>query len=399
MWSAENRDGGLAMNIAIDMRGSQNGFKEHLGRGIGRYVTELAPRISALMPKNNFSYLYDGRYEIGNLSGSRFSPRLVATSPVPLFGKQEILRGHLGLPSVLRKARIGAILHFCHEDAIYFGPRSTAFVYDLIPNRFPELYRLDANLKNRLRARIFRAIARRLDMIFTISENSRKDIAEFWGVPPGKIVNVSAAIDPDIFFKRGNEECDKVKAKYSLPQRYLLYVGGIDPRKNIPTLLRAFQSALGQNPEMRLVMVGKTEGQEGYPELRPLADQLKIAKNICLTGYVADSNLPAIYSAAEALVFPSLYEGFGLPILEALACGIPVIAGRINAIPEAAGSAAVYCDVKDPQALAEAMVGSWANGPLHERFAIEGPQRAGKFGWDKVAAKVADGLAKLAGIK
>ncbi len=383
------------MRIAIDVRGGQEGFKEHFGRGIGRYVTEVAPRLLALLPGNEISFIFDARYPAGSLGGIESVTRHFTKSPVPLPGRQEILRGHLGLRPLLRKSGADVVLHFCHEDALWGGPRSAAFVYDLIPLRFPMQYRVDANAKNRLRARLFRAIARGLDLIFTISENSARDIEELWGIPSERIINVSAAIDATIFHRKGHEECGRIRARYLLPEKYLLYVGGIDPRKNVPVMIRALRAALTRVPELRLVMVGKLEGQEGYQELESSIAEFCIAERFSMIGPAPDSDLPAIYSGAEALVFPSLYEGFGLPILEALACGIPVIAGRLSAIPEAAGELAVYCDMRDAQALAEAMAAVWGDRPLRDKFACEGPLWAARFTWDAVASRVAEGLTSL----
>lgn len=382
--------------IALDVRGSQPGFKEHLGRGIGRYILEVTPRLPALMPEADLTLIYDARYEMGRLATIENVTGLSARVSIPLPGKQELLRGHLGLLPLLRRAETDIVLHFCHEDAVIGGPRSAAFVYDLIPDRFPELYRISGNLKNRTRAKIFRFMARRLDTIFTISENSSRDLVELWRVPPDKIINVSAAIDSGLFYKRDPVECRMAVEKYSLPQNYFLYVGGIDPRKNVSAMLKAFKSALAGFPEMKLAMVGKMDIRRELAPLRAEIDALGISENIKLIGYVPDEDLPFLYGGSEALVFPSLYEGFGLPVLEALACGIPVIAGRINAIREAAGTTAIYCDVEEPSAIAGAMIDVWRNEVLRKKFAFDGPRQAAQFNWDSVASKVAAGLKGMA---
>lgn len=247
--------------IVLDARGSQEGFKEHLGRGIGRFVTELAPRLPALMPEADFTLLFDSRYKRGHIPILPNVAEVFAGTGAPLRGKQEIVRGYLGVGPLLRKIKPDITLFFCHEDAVLFYPRSAVIVYDLIPYRFPGLYGIDKGIKNKLRTRLLASLGKRAKLIFTISECSKRDIVEFWGVPPEKIEVIQAAIDITHFYRRGASEIREVARKCAMPENYLLYVGGIDPRKNATTLLRALSHAITRVPEMRLVMAGKLVGR------------------------------------------------------------------------------------------------------------------------------------------
>jgi glycosyltransferase involved in cell wall biosynthesis len=383
------------MKVVIDARGSQPGFHDYLQRGIGRYVTELAPRLPALMPEMEFVYLFDEKYPRGTLKLADGSIEVYSKFPIPIKGNQKILRGQFGTKPFLKKIKPDITLFFYYEDAIAGLPRSAVFVYDLIPFLFPDRYNLNSGLKNKIRTGIFTRTAKAADRIFTISECSKNDIIKLWNIPAGKIEIVGAAVDTISFYRRDDNEIKKIRERYKLPEKFLLYVGGIDVRKNVPMMFRALRIAVDKHPDIGLVMAGKYEKMSEYDELVSLMGNLGLNINIKFIGYVPDSDLPAIYSASHGLVFPSLYEGFGLPIIESLASGSPVIASRNSAMAEAAGELALYCDVENMESLSAAMSNFWENGQYQEMAKMNGPVWAGKFTWDKVALKVADGLRRF----
>jgi glycosyltransferase involved in cell wall biosynthesis len=380
------------MKIIIDARGSQPGFHDYLQRGIGRYVIELAPRLPALMPEMEFVYLFDEKYPRGTLKLADGSIEIYSKFHVPFRGNQKILRGQFGTKPLLKKIKPDITLFFYYEDAIAGLSRSAVFVYDLIPFLFPVRYKLKSGLKNKLRTGIFARNAKSADRIFTISECSKNDIIKVWNIPSEKIEVVGAAVDTVCFYRRDNNEIIKVRKRYKLPEKFLLYVGGIDIRKNVPMMFRALRIAVDKHPNIELVMAGKYEKMSEYDELVSLMENLHLNKNIKFIGYVPDIDLPAIYSGSQGLVFPSLYEGFGLPILESLGCGRPVIASRKSAIPEAAGDLALYCDVENVESLSDAISSFWENGRYQEMAKKDGPVWTGKFTWNKVALRVANGL-------
>ncbi len=381
--------------IAIDVRGIQDGFKDHSHRGIGRFISALTPRLPSLIPDAEFFLLFHDGLPRGNFDAQPGVKEITARPGVPFLGSQKTISLQFALRPELKKINPDLTIFFSHEDALLFWPGSVVFVYDLIPYRFPELYNLRQGIKRKLRCKIMEKMARDADLIFTISETSRKDIEEFWRIPANKISVVHAAVDNDIYFRRDLEEIAAAKKKYSLPDRYLLYVGGIDPRKNIQTMIKSYKILLGRINDIGLVMAGRLEGQKDLPTLKKSINDLGIHDKITLPGYIRDDDLPAVYSGAEALIFPSLYEGFGLPILESLSCGTPVVASRSSAIPEVAGELVIYCNVENPAELAEAMEKALSDSNERERFRTDGPRRARMFNWDKVASRAASDLRRL----
>ena len=378
------------MKIALDMRGSQVGYKKHAFRGIGRIIREIAPRLSPLMPETEFILLFDGRYDRGNVEFGGRTSEIIVDQKSP-FKRLEIIKNHISLWPLLRKIKPDVTLFFCHEDALLFMPRSVLFVLDLIPERLPDLYNTYKGMKNKIRHVILKRMARQASLLFTISENSRKDIIGLWGVPAEKIKVVYAGIDTRTFFRVSAEESSTIKARYSLPEDYILYVGGIDPRKNAVTLLEAFY-LMSRSGGRKLVMAGNIAEQDEYPVIDATIRSRGLENRVKFTGHVSDCDLPALYSGASLTVFPSLYEGFGLPVLESLACGTPVVTSNSSSIPEVAGDLAVFTDVKDAKSLASAMENALNDKALSERVRRVGPERAGIFTWERVAERTVDGL-------
>ncbi len=382
------------MKIAVDIRGSQPGFKDHLHRGIGRFVLGLAPHLPGLMNNVDFYYLIDAGLPMPKMEIPENVKIVPCGKNLPSIGKFEIIRTQFSVRSKLLGIKPDITLFFCHEDGLLFWPRSAVFVHDLIPYNFPELYGIN-QFKRKIKMRLVRKIALSSELIFTVSESSRKDIERFWEVPQNKISVVYEAIDTDKFVCQNIDRIEKIKSKYDLPRKYFLYVGGIDARKNVPILLDAYARIVENLDDVELVIAGKIDKQREYPALLKRIAALGLSNRIFLPGFIDDADLPAVYSGAEVTVFPSLYEGFGLPALESLACGTPLVTSRRSAIPEVAGDIAVYCDVESSGDLAAAVKCALTDESIKERFKIEGPMQAKKFGWDIVASNVAKGLNHL----
>jgi glycosyltransferase involved in cell wall biosynthesis len=177
-----------------------------------------------------------------------------------------------------------------------------------------------------------------------------------------------------------------VRARYSLPPRFLLYVGTIEPRKNLPVLFEAFRAATARGADVagvKLVIAGKKGWlyDETFARLRALG----LENDVLFPGFVPDDDLPALYSLAECFVFPSLYEGFGLPVAEALACGCPTISSNTSSLPEVAGDAALLAAPDDVQGWAEAIGRVCADAGLRTDLAARGPQQVRRFTWEGAA--------------
>jgi glycosyltransferase involved in cell wall biosynthesis len=238
-----------------------------------------------------------------------------------------------------------------------------------------------------LKTRRYRDIAARADRIIASSESTKSDLVRELAIAPGRIVVIHLGVS-DTFCPRGGEEIARVLARYGIRTPYALAVARFSKRKNMRRVLEAY-AALGRLGafESTLVLVGDPvywKGSEQTVEALGLADRL------LLTGYVPDDDLAAIYSAARMFIFPSLCEGFGLPLVEAMACGTPVITSNVSSMPEVVGDAALLVDPENEPSIRAQMAELDANAALRERLSAAGIQRAKLFSWDRAAAKLLD---------
>jgi glycosyltransferase involved in cell wall biosynthesis len=268
-------------------------------------------------------------------------------------------------------------LHLLHSMAFvtpWFAPCPTVVtVYDLsfihYPDRFPAWQRRYLTTQTRRSCHQARRIV-------TISESGRQDTHAAFGVPLDRIDVVRPGVDT-VFQRRSAEEVAAFRRRENLPNRYLLHVGTLQPRKNIPILLEAL--ARLEQPDLLLVLVGGKGWL--YDEIFARVSALKLAKQVRFTGYVSDGDLPLWYNAASLLLFPSVYEGFGLPVAQAMACGTPVIAAETSAIPEVAGSAALFFDPVNVGRLAEQITAVLDNPTLAAAMAQAGLEQSQHFSW------------------
>jgi alpha-1,3-rhamnosyl/mannosyltransferase len=216
--------------------------------------------------------------------------------------------------------------------------------------------------------------------ILTCSEFIRRELIELFGLPPGLVSVVPLASDP-VFGPRSDEQVARVRRFYRLPWKYLLFVGTLEPRKNIDRLLQALQIC---SVDIPLVLAG-WRGWQNRGRM-----QNKAVKNVYFTGHVPDADLVCLYNGATALVYPSIYEGFGLPILEAMACGCPVICSDTASMPEVAGDAALLVNPFDVEALAHALETIITDTELRQTKSAMGYQQAAQFSWRQSAQQVAE---------
>ena len=250
-------------------------------------------------------------------------------------------------------------------------------VHDLIPLKYPELspkwkyyyrYALPFLLKQSRK-------------IICVSEHTKQDLIQTYRLNSDSIEVVYNGYDRDLFYPQPNRE---ILQKYSL-DRYLLYVGDMRFYKNLSRCLKAFDRLA--HTDCKFVITGKKD-DFFYPEIERQVSQLNAKDRIVFLDYVPTVELPALYSMAQALVFVSLYEGFGLPVLEAMACGCPVITSEVTSIPEVGGDSVLYVDPYDIDSIAEEMNQVVGNEELKNCFSQQGLARAKLFSWDKTAQKI-----------
>jgi glycosyltransferase involved in cell wall biosynthesis len=225
--------------------------------------------------------------------------------------------------------------------------------------------------------------ARRARAIIADSESTRQDILRLLKLNPPRVVAVPLGVSPD--FRRIDDRAalEAIRRKYHLPDQIILYVGVLEPRKNLPTLVRAFKSLVDRGIPHALVLVGRKGWM--YTELFQVVERLGLRERVIFPGYVPDEELPLLYSAADLFVYPSLYEGFGLPVLEAMACGVPVVTSNVSSMPEIAGDAALLVDPRQVDELAGAMYRSVTDRALHDALGQKGQARAKLFSWERTA--------------
>ena len=259
-------------------------------------------------------------------------------------------------------------------------------IHDMSLTLFPQYHPLRRVVLNRPLVDI---AARRADAVITVSESAKSDIVRLYRLPSDRVHVVHEAAAPSFRRVRDREALDRVRGRYGLGDRIILYVGTIEPRKNLAKLVHAFASRrrIG-DLNHQLVCVGPYGWLSR--DIERGIEHLGLADAVRFTGYVPFDDLPALYSLAEMFVFPSVYEGFGLPVIEAMACGVPVITGRTSSLTEIAGGAIEHVDRLDSESLGDAMVALARNPDRRAHLAALGLDRAGMFSWDRAARATLD---------
>jgi alpha-1,3-rhamnosyl/mannosyltransferase len=268
----------------------------------------------------------------------------------------------------------------------YIGLPCPAVVtlHDLIPLRFPRETPWRARLLFDLLHRL--AIARATRMI-TVSTAAQADLVRTYRLKPDRMTVIPHA--PGAAFGRQPAEAiAAVRARYDLPERYILSVGTNKPHKNHARLVEAFALIAGQVPDLALVIAGQADPR--YRAVQAAVQQAGLAQRVRLLPNVAEADLPALYAGAFAFCLPSLYEGFGLPLVEAMASGAPVICGWQSSMPEVVGPAALLVDVRDPDAIGRAILRLDRDAALAAGLRAAGLQRAAQFSWERAARATLD---------
>lgn len=255
--------------------------------------------------------------------------------------------------------------------------RQIVTIHDLSPLEHPEWFSRGFALWYRL---LWPLLARRVRGILTDSDFSRARIIARLHVPPEKVIAIPTGVDAAMFHPVSSSEQDRIRAKYRLPENFLLFVGSLQPRKNLPRLLDAWERLHPEFPHVALVIAG-TSG----PQFQTSPLHASRFTHPHFLGYLPDADLPALYSTAFALVHPGLYEGSGLTLLEAMACGCPVLAANNTALPEVVGDAGLFFDPSSADDLAEKLRAFLQNEALRAKIRVQGDERARFFTWERAS--------------
>jgi glycosyltransferase involved in cell wall biosynthesis len=366
------------MRIGIDAHaiGAQQGGNE-------TYIRNLIKSLAEIDGENRYTiYLANARAAAQWREGftahhPNFDVRLLPPPTplvrVPVFLAYELFR------------RPVDVLHVQYTAPPFCPVPVVATIHDLAFERMPETFTRRGSFQLKLTVR---STAKKAARVATVSEYSRKDLLNIYKLPPEKVVVTYNGIEPHFTpHQTSPGEAEAVRSRYGISREYFLAVGSLQPRKNLVRLIKAYARLREENEDFRrqLVIVGRKLwlAHEIFDEVK----KQRWAEDVILTGYVSDEDLPALYRAARAFVYPSLFEGFGLPPLEAMACGTPVITSDTSSLPEVTEDAALLIDPNDESALARALIEIDRNESLRATLQEKGIAQAGKFTWRDAAEK------------
>jgi glycosyltransferase involved in cell wall biosynthesis len=342
--------------------------------GIGTIACNILERIQrADRASLYFAYFDDGapgalekRFQIAcRLGGSR----------------QKLVWANTWLPRQLQRDNVDVFVTFLDKELPLLPTRAriVSMVHDLIPLRFPDV--VFRNAAHELYYKILiRASVRRSDLILTNSEFSKQEIVRELGVDENKICKITLGVN----LQAPRDEARDVDMlhRYGLKRPYVMALGSTEPRKNNGRVIEAMRLLQQEHPDLRLAIAGNNWRGLGFK-----SDL--IGDRVRQLGHVADEDLPALMQSAEMLVFPSLHEGFGFPVIEAMALGVPVVTSSVTALPEVAANAALFADPNDVTSIAERMKQILDNPSLANELRVRGRARAGQFRWDTTCAELA----------
>jgi glycosyltransferase involved in cell wall biosynthesis len=361
------------MRIAIDVR-KINDF------GIGTYLRNLVRHLPRFDSRNDY-YLLCYRQDAELLSSLSGRHHLYFVS-APNYSLSE----HWGISLALR--RIDAdLFHAPHYVLPALVPcPSVVTVHDVIHLLFPQY--LPSRFAGRYARAMIGSAVSRARLVMTVSHASKKDLLGFFHVDESKILVIPNGIDPAMTRELTREEIERVRSRFQLAGRNALFVGNIKPHKNVERLIEAF-ALLRNDPafsDVTLIVVGDDISK--YPALRRRVEEHGLRSHVRFFGFVPEMTLVALYRVADIFVFPSLYEGFGFPPLEAMANGTPVITSRLSSLPEVVGDAALTIDPYRTEEIANAMKTLFDDGALRDLLSSRGRERASFFSWEKAVGQI-----------
>ncbi len=367
------------MRIAIDARKLRD-------YGIGTYVRNVLKELARQDRANEYVLIChpDHRGMAADL-GPNFQAAPDASRPYSVAEQ-------FSVPLDLRRFKVD-LLHEPHYVLPPFVPcPAVVTIHDCIHLRFPQY------LPNKLAhvyARTFLWIAtHQADRIITVSEASKRDILQYFRIPPEKIEVIYNGIDERFWTPPPEEEMDRVRQRYQLTDPFILYAGNIKPHKNLVRLIAAFDRLHREGFDtLKLLIIGDEISK--YATLRRAVHRHKLHKHVRFLGFVSDHTLAALYRLAAVFVFPSLYEGFGLPPLEAMASGTPVVTSNVSSMPEVAGDAALLVDPCDEEAIAGGVRRALTDETLRADLRARGLARAREFSWSRAVERVREIYAEV----
>ncbi len=355
--------------------------------GVGNYTYHVAKHLHPLDPESDFTYFY-GFYS-KKLSLNENGGGLLDKRFEGIFRAKKLL-SRVPLCREAAKKALGAInkLSLKRFD-LYFEPnfipldikagRTVVTVHDFAFLKRPEWLPRDraAYMKKNFRAKIGRA-----DRVIVVSEFTKKEALDLLDIPEEKVRVVHNGFDSTTFRPYSPDELGPLREKYGLPERFILFVGALEPRKNIESLIRAYLKLDERVRKGCKLIIAGPGGWKNKVLMELIREQ---KEDIRWVGYMAGTELGELYNLAEAFIYPSFYEGFGIPLLEAMACGCPVVTSGAASMPEVCGDAACYVDPHDVEDISRGIHEVMSDDALRETMTRKGLERAGLFSWERSA--------------
>ncbi|MGK7345286.1 MAG: glycosyltransferase family 4 protein [Candidatus Nitrospinota bacterium M3_3B_026] len=377
--------------VGFDLRPLQGGYKASKTRGIGVYTRNLIKRRNLIPEGLSPAAFHDPLYE--SEEAGEYGSAPYRLNAVEIFLKRrmgETASQYTLMRRVVertaRAAGAGLMFFPTHLDAppglsIPYAVTAHDMIQAVMMERFYGSRRSRAVLRKQI------AALQGARLVIAVSEHTKGDVVRLAGVEHGRIAVIHNGVDE--VFRPGAPP----PGRFVLPERFILNVGGIDPRKNVDLLLGAFTGFAKQRPEYGLVMTGAMENDPEYPRFLRLVRELELEGKVFTLGYVTQGELAGLYGLADVFLYPSLYEGFGLPVLEAMACGAPVVAADRSSVPEVAGDAAILLDPNEPEAFTKALLTLADSEDGRKKLSRAGVERAAGFSWDTCAERTYEALA------
>ncbi len=346
--------------------------------GAGNYIIQLVRALSSLNSEDEWVIFAQkhARDLIDLPTSDRLDWRIIPDqSPA-----HRLVWEQISLPALVFKSQV-ELLHSPHYTRpIRLPCASVVTFHDMTFFLYPHLH---TRVKRLFFPGMIRISARRADALIAVSEQTRLDAIRILHLSQEKITTIPLGIHPDFHPIQDQTTLQACREKYRLPQTFILYVGLVEPRKNLPVLLKAYHLLLQKQSPPPLVIAGRMGW--GAQEVLQHVKQLGLQDKVIFTGYVDAADLPLVYNLAQLFVYPSRYEGFGFPPLEAMACGTPTITSAVSAMPDHVGQAAVLVQPDNPQALHTAMLDLLTQPDYRKRLSQAGPQQVAKFTWAETA--------------
>lgn len=374
------------MRIAIDAHS--------VGTGLGgneSYATNLIEALAEIDQENRYTLYVTKRAAV-----ERFSDRWPNVSVRSTLPHTPFIRIPLTLSAELRRNPVD-VLHVQFTAPPFSPCPVVVSIHDLSFEHLPQTFKWRS--RKQLRITVRRS-AREASQVIALSEYARNDIIETYQVSPEKISAIPLAAAAHFRPLDDEEELQRVRQTYGIEGDYILTVGAIQPRKNLSRLVAAYARLRHAKPEVKLpklVLAGKCAWM--YDETLRAIKELELGDAVIVTGYVPERDLPALYSGALCFVYPSYFEGFGLPPLEAMQCGVPVIVGNRTSLPEVVGTAGILVDPFEVDALAAALERVVSDSNLRTELSVQGLARAKLFNWQATARQTLAVYRKAAGVE